>query len=130
MSEDESVREPIEQVGDVNDPDAGDVSEVAAAVKQATEVVVRDVLERDYRWYWFTEDTEALGQVVDLLSVPASEEDPLAETAGKVRAILWQSRHASGGQSAAATCSIFHALGRQRELGWVAREAYLYAMGL
>jgi hypothetical protein len=137
--DDESdVCEPIERASDT--PNIGGQSavagelvgddEVVRAIRRATEAIVRNVLERDYGWYWFTDDAEALGQVVELLSVPVNGEDPLAETAGKVRALLWQSRHVSGGQSATATCSIFNALGRQAELGWVSREAYLYAMGL
>lgn len=106
------------------------VAEIALPEPVSTETVVRDVLVRDYKWFWSTDDTGTFERVAEILDGSALGDDPLTDTAGRVRAVLWQSRHVNGGPSAAATCSIFHALGRQDELGWVAREAYLYAIGL
>lgn len=116
---DESAGESIE-----DEPVAGEsLDGVAVPAVESVEAIVRRVLTQTYGRYWSIDDTETLNRVVEILA------DDAPETAGRVRAVLWR-RNANGGPSAAATCNIFSALGRTDELGWVAREAYLYAIGL
>jgi hypothetical protein len=93
------------------------------------EAIVRGVLMGTYNRYWRSSDTETLQRVVEILNDPALVKHPRFEAASRVRAALWQGTPL-GGPSAAATCNVFFAVGREDEVGQIAREAAEYAAGI
>lgn len=93
-----------------------------------TDIVV-EVIGLTHGSMGFDGDTHTLERIVALLEnteLGEMDEDFIAQqdvtaAAIGVVGILWN-RYTGGGASAAATCSLFHALGRETELGWLVRE--------
>lgn len=93
-----------------------------------TDIVV-EVIGLTHGHMGFDGDTHTLERIVALLEnteLGEMDEDFIAQqdvtaAAIGVVGILWN-RYTGGGASAAATCSLFHALGRENELGWLVRE--------
>lgn len=96
------------------------------ATQTKTETIAATVLDATYRHFGFTKDSPTFGRIMANLNNNTDEGEygtPEASGAAeKVREILWNT-YSGGGASAAATCNLFYALGRQNELGWVAGEA-------
>lgn len=91
---------------------------------------VREVIGTTHDHMGFKGDTRIVARIVAALEnseLAVMDEDfrpqDATEAASKIRQILW-SAYTGGGASAAATCSLFHALGRENELGWITGEAH------
>lgn len=112
-----------------NSADDVEVSVPVPAPAADLETIVRDVLTRTYGRYWHVGDKETLARVVEILNDTALVKDPHFEAASRVRAALWQGT-VLGGPSAAATCNVFFAVGREDELGSIARAAADYTAGI
>lgn len=92
-----------------------------------TEEIVREVLGLTYSTWGFQSETTLIERIVTLLDDPAMKvqdegESDASIAASEIRELLWN-RYTGGGISAAATCQLFMALGRMKELGWIREEA-------
>lgn len=93
----------------------------------STTDTVKEVIGYTHGRMGFNGETRTLDRIVAVLDNPefaiVKREDGASKAAEAVREILWN-RFSGGGASAAATCSLFHALGREDELGWVVGEGH------
>lgn len=92
--------------------------------KQTTKAV-RTVLGRTYDRFGFHRETKLVNDIISVMDDPSkrvTERDRDASPAAEyVRERLWNN-YSGGGASASATADLFHALGREKELGWVVEQ--------
>lgn len=97
----------------------------APHMPKQTNEAVRKVLGRTYDRFGFSRDEGLIADITSVMedsskAIPEDEGDasPAAEY---IRQRLWN-RYTGGGASASATSDLFHALGREQELGWVVEQ--------
>lgn len=97
----------------------------APHMPKQTALVVRTVLGRTYDRFGFHRDTELTKDIVSVMDDPSKSvlrhEGDASPAARYVRERLWNN-YSGGGASASATADLFHALGREKELGWVVEQ--------
>jgi hypothetical protein len=97
----------------------------APYMPRQTNTAVRTVLGRTYDRFGFRRDTELVNDIVSVMDDPSKSvlrhEGDASPAAKYVRERLWNN-YSGGGASASATADLFHALGREKELGWVVEQ--------